>query len=181
MPLYMIEKHLVDLVWADDEQEAWEIFRRHQSEVYEDDQSIVEIKTLGQLRNTCLGGDSMAWGSREECVRDLLAEEERRLWEKRRPVFVITEEHVDSELADHVPGAPVHYIESGDIGRVVYRLPERRLVLEDDDQRLRRREDGTTDLEVRIKIEQRRFEKMAADIGRQAELLSELGRRTGDA
>lgn len=154
MRLFEITKTLKDLVWAPDDQGAFNIFNAHMPEVHCDDSRVQEIKGVDRLK--ALGyDDHLVWGAPDDSsASELLKSAEDELWDGRRAVRVIAPDDTGENLRDLVPG----YDKDVDVGRdvighVVYLLPDGGHRLESGDQRRRRLESGRSDREMALEIE----------------------------
>ena len=171
--IFVVEKTYRDLVWASDEDEAYEIFNRHASQMEYADSDAQEIRGAKALERLGFDEDTGPWGAPDDTTVEMLWERANAdAWAKRVPVYVVDEDDVGGDLRELVPGFKLDIsIGSCVVGHVVYQLPDGTFRLESGAQRDARTE---SDLDVRRQIEMAKLTDLQKRMARQMEVVNGL-------
>ena len=153
--LYAVRKEYIELVWADDDQDAYGVLSTNLRDCYAQNDDCDEVKSQKDLIKHGFDGDSIPWGGPANVTaREHLEAREEELWAGRVPVCVITDANVDERIRDLMSEFLGDFtIEDKHVGRVGYLLPDGSVRLETADQRQERLKSGCSDGEMVKDIE----------------------------
>ena len=156
--LWVVRKEYVELVYADDDQDAYGVLSSNLRDCYAQNDDCDEIKTKKDLVKHGFDVDTIPWGGPDNVeAGDHLKNMAHVQWQGRKPLYVVIDSDVGERLNEIVGGRVVEddevCVEDGDVGRVIYKMPDGALRRESGKQREERLKSGLSDGEVAKDIE----------------------------